>query len=124
MKYLSKREQEILDVLYANGPQTANQLMERLSGGPSNSTVRTKLRVLEEKGIVSHVEQDGVFIYSPCNDRESAAGSALANVVKTFFQGSVSQTMANLITNQESKLSNEELSEIEKLIAEAKREGR
>lgn len=124
MKYLSKREQEIMEVLYVHGEQTANQLMEKLSGAPSNSTVRTKLRVLEEKGVVRHIERDGVFVYSPLNAKEHAAGSALANVVKTFFQGSVSQTMATLISSQESKLSEEELSEIERLIADARREGR
>src|SRR5437016_3804220 len=122
--YLTKREQEIMEVLFRDGETTANELMAKLSGEPSNSSVRTQLRILEEKGVVIHEVVDGKFVYKPLNEREEAAETALASVVKTFFKGSISQTVAALISSDESKLSAKELSELETLIAKAKEEGR
>ncbi len=122
--YLTKREQEIMEHLFQTGELTANELMTKLSGNPSNSSVRTQLRILEEKGVVTHEVIEGKFVYKPIDDRETAAESALASVVKTFFRGSISQTVASLLTQHESKLSSEELSELEQLIAKAKEEGR
>ena len=89
----------------------------------SNSSVRTQLRILEEKGVIEHETLDGKFIYKPLDRREDAAENALASVVKTFFRGSISQTVASLITQGEAKLSPREISEIEKLIAHAKENG-
>lgn len=122
--YLTKREQEIMEHLFQAGELTANELMTKLSGDPSNSSVRTQLRILEEKGVVTHEVIEGKFVYKPLDDRAKAAESALASVVKTFFRGSISQTVASLITHNESKLSPEELAELESLIAKAKEEGR
>ena len=123
-KYLTKREQEIMEILFRDGHMTANELMENLSGNPSNSSVRTQLRILEGKGVITHEVTDGKFVFMPLAAREDAAGNALASVVKTFFSGSVSQTVASLITQGEAKLSSSEISEIERLIAQAKEEGR
>ncbi|MBS1702046.1 MAG: BlaI/MecI/CopY family transcriptional regulator [Armatimonadetes bacterium] len=122
--YLSKREQEIMESLFSHGPMTANELMLKLAGSPSNSSVRTQLRILEQKGVVSHDVVDGAFVFRPTEAREQAAESALSNVVKTFFQGSISQTVASLISQNESSLTDDELAEIEALIAKAKEEGR
>ena len=113
-----------MEVLFQDGAMTANDLMSKLSGSPSNSSVRTQLRILEEKGVVGHDVEDGRFIYNPLDAREDAAGNALASVVKTFFSGSISQTVASLITQNEVKFSHKELSELESLIAKAKEEGR
>ena len=123
-KYLTKREQEIMEILFRDGHKTANDLMTRLSGNPSNSSVRTQLRILEEKGVIGHEVEDGKFIYKPVDAPEAAAESALASVVKTFFRGSITQTVASLITQKESKLTSDELSELERLIAKAKEAGR
>lgn len=122
--YLTKREQEVMEHLFQAGEMSANDLMPKLSGNPSNSSVRTHLRILEEKGVVTHSVVDGKFIYRPVNAPEDAAGSALASVVKTFFKGSISQTVASLISGGEAKLSQSELQELEELIARAKEEGR
>jgi len=122
--YLTKREQEIMELLFQQGESTANDLMANLSGNPSNSSVRTQLRILEGKGVITHIVVDGKFIYKPTDARADAAESALATVVKTFFQGSISQTVASLITQSEAKLSKDELDELEQLIAKAKEEGR
>lgn len=113
-----------MEHLFQAGELTANELMAKLSGDPSNSSVRTQLRILEEKGVVTHEVIEGKFVYKPLDDRAKAAESALASVVKTFFRGSISQTVASLITHNESKLSPEELAELESLIAKAKEEGR
>ena len=113
-----------MEILFQDGPTTANELMAKLSGSPSNSSVRTQLRILEEKGVIGHEVEDGKFIFKPIDAREDAAGNALASVVKTFFRGSISQTVASLITQSESKLSSKELNELEQLIAKAKEEGR
>ena len=112
-----------MEILFQDGPTTANELMAKLSGSPSNSSVRTQLRILEEKGVIGHETLDGKFIYKPLDRREDAAENALASVVKTFFRGSISQTVASLITQGEAKLSPREISEIEKLIAHAKENG-
>lgn len=122
--YLTKREQQLMEVLFQLGSATANELLEKLPGEPSNSTVRTRLRVLEQKGVVRHEEQGGHFVFHPVHKTEEAAGTALTSVVKTFFKGSISQTVAALLTNKEAQVSKEELDELEQLIAKAKEEGR
>lgn len=122
--YLTKREQQIMEVLFREGAMTANELIPHLAGQPSNSAVRTQLRILEEKGVVKHDEVDGKFIYAPAHDRNDAAESALSTVVSTFFRGSISQTVAALLTQKEAKLNPDEVKELEALIAKAKEEGR
>lgn len=113
-----------MEILFRCGEQTANELMDKLSGNPSNSSVRTQLRVLEQKGVVTHTVVDGTFVFKPTDERQDAAGSALESVVKTFFQGSITQTVASLINQNEAKLSDAELTELESLIAKAREEGR
>jgi predicted transcriptional regulator len=122
--YLTKREQEIMEILFRDGKATANELMSKLSGNPSNSSVRTQLRILENKGLVIHEVASGQFLFTPIDAREDAGENALASVVKTFFSGSITQTVASLLTQGESKLTQYELSELENLIARAKEEGR
>lgn len=123
-EYLSKREQQIMEVVYERELVTANDLVELLPGEPSNSTVRTLLRILEGKGQILHEEQDGKFIYSASTPRPSAAKSALSNVLRTFFRGSVSDVMATLISEEGAKLTDAELSELQQMIQRAKEEGR
>lgn len=122
--YLTKREQQIMEILYRDGAMTANDLMGRLSGKPSNSSVRTQLRILEEKGAVRHEAVEGKFVYSPVHDREEAAESALSTLVTTFFKGSITQAVAALLTQKEAKLDAGDLAELEALILKAKEDGR
>jgi predicted transcriptional regulator len=121
--YLSKREQEIMDLAYRHGRLTTSEATEMLSGAPSNSTVRTLLRILEEKGQLSHEVVDGKFIYNPSVPRHSAAQKALHAVMRTFFSGSVGDVVAALLSDEGAKMSQAELDRLQSLINEARREG-
>ena len=104
MKTLSKREREIMDVLYRSGRATAGEIRAALSGDPSDSTVRTQLRVLEEKGHVRHEEDGPRYVYAPTVPRERAKRGVLAHLVETYFSGSVEQAVAALLDGQTAKL--------------------
>jgi predicted transcriptional regulator len=120
---LSRRERQIMDVLFRRGRATAAEVMEELPGAPSYSTVRTQLRVLEEKGHVRH-EQDGVrFVYMPAVARTAARKSALRHLVDTFFDGSAEKVVAALLGGDGARLSPEEIDRLYALIAKAKKEG-
>jgi len=119
---LSRRERQIMDILFRRGRATAAEVMEELPGDPSYSTVRTQLRVLEEKGHVRH-EDDGVrFVYVPAVARHAARKSALRHVIDTFFDGSPEKAMAALLGGEASKLSPEQLDRIAELIQKARKE--
>ena len=120
---LTRRERQIMDILFRRARATAAEVMEELPGEPSYSTVRTQLRVLEEKGHVRH-EEDGVrFIYIPVVARHAARKSALRHLVETFFDGSSEKAVAALLGGEGSKLSDEQLDRIADLIAKARKEG-
>jgi predicted transcriptional regulator len=120
---LTRRERQIMDILFRRGRATAAEVMEELPGEPSYSTVRTQLRVLEDKGHVRH-EEDGVrFIYMPSVARHAARKSALRHLLETFFDGSSEKAVAALLGGEGSKLSDEQLDRIADLIAKARREG-
>ena len=118
---LSRRERLIMDVLYRRGRATAADVMGDIPGDPSYSTVRTQLRVLEEKGHVRHEEQGLRYVYVPAVPRRAARKSALRHVVDTFFDGSAEQTVAALLGGE--RLSDDELDRISQLIAKARKEG-
>jgi predicted transcriptional regulator len=119
---LSKRERQIMDILFRRGRATAAEVMADLPADVSYSTIRTQLRVLEQKGHVRH-EEDGVrFVYQPVVARQAARRSALRHVVDTFFEGSPEQAVAALLGGEAAKLSDEQLGRIEALIAKAKTE--
>src|SRR5215213_7731516 len=121
---LSRRERQIMDVVYRLGKATVTDVLERLPDPPSYSAVRALLRVLEEKGHLSH-EQDGPrYVYRPTLPRTDASRSALRQMVSTFFDGSVTQTVAALLDVAGPKLSEKDLDRLSKLIADARREGR
>src|SRR4051812_13767420 len=96
--------------------------MEDLTGEPSYSTVRTQLRVLEEKGHVRHEEEGLRYVYSPAVPRHAARKSALRHLVETFFDGSAEKTVAALLGGEGARLSDEELERIAGLIARARKE--
>lgn len=112
-----------MDILYKRGRATAGEVLEELAGSPHYSTVRTQLRVLEEKGHVTH-EEDGVrYVYMPAVPRRAARKSALRHLVDTFFDGSAEQVVAAVLGGEGAKLSEEELDRIAELIDKAKKEG-
>jgi predicted transcriptional regulator len=119
---LSRRERDIMDILFRRGRATAEEVMHELSGEPSYSTVRTQLRVLEEKGHVRHDEDGRKFIYMPAVARSAARKVALRHVVDTFFDGSVERVVAALLGGEATRLSEEELRRIHQLIEDAKKE--
>jgi len=111
-----------MDILYRRGRATASEVMGDLPGNPSYSTVRTQLRVLEDKGHVRH-EEDGVrYVYAPATPRRAARKSALRHLVDTFFDGSAEQTVAALLGGEGARLSDEELDRIAKLVTKARKD--
>ena len=120
---LSRRERQIMDILFRQGRATAADVMAELPNEPSYSTVRTQLRVLEQKGHVRH-EDDGVrFVYMPVVARHSARKSALRHVVETFFDGSPEKAVAALLGSEGAKLSGAQLDRIATLIDKARKDG-
>jgi predicted transcriptional regulator len=120
---LTRRERQIMDILYRRGRATASEVMEELPGNPHYSTVRTQLRVLEEKGHVSHEEHGLRYVYVPAVPRRAARKSALRHMVETFFDGSAEQVVAALLGGEGSRLTDEELERIAEMVAKAKKEG-
>ena len=120
---LSKRERQIMDILYKLGRATAAEIRDSLPNDPNYSTVRAQLRVLEEKGHVTHREQDLRYVYTPTVPRDKAKRSALKHVLDTFFGGSAGEAVAALLDDSSTKLTPEELDRVSKLIEQAKREG-
>jgi BlaI family penicillinase repressor len=120
---LTRRERQIMDILYRRGRATASEVREDLPGDPHYSTVRTQLRILEEKGHISHEEQGLRYVYLPAVPRRAARRSALRHLVDTFFDGSAEQVVAAVLGGEGSKLSDEELNRIAELVAKAKKEG-
>jgi predicted transcriptional regulator len=120
---LTRRERQIMDVLYRRGRATAADVMEALSGEPSYSTVRTQLRVLEEKGHVRHEEEGQRYVYAPAVPRHAARKSALKHLMDTFFDGSAEQVVAAVLGGEAARLSDEDLTRIAELVADARKEG-
>jgi predicted transcriptional regulator len=119
---LSRRERQIMDAIFQRGQATAAEVAEAIPDPPSYSAVRALLRILEEKGYLRHEQQGLRYVFIPTVRRESARRSALKGVVKTFFHGSVEDTVAALLGQQ--KLSPEELDRLAELIDRARKEER
>ena len=120
---LSRRERQIIDILYAQGRATAAEVQTQLPDPPSYSAVRAMLRILEEKGHVRH-EQDGPrYVYRPTIARENAKRSALRHMLQTFFDGSAEQAISALLDDSSSKLSEVELDRLARMIDQARRSG-
>jgi BlaI family transcriptional regulator, penicillinase repressor len=118
---LSRRERQIMDVVYRRGSATAAEITADLPDPPTSTAVRTMLRILEDKGHLTH-EQDGVrFIYRAVVDRQQARESVISHVIRTFFDGSAEQAMATLIDRSGSDLTDAELARLAGLIAKARK---
>lgn len=117
---LSRREREIMDILYQMGSATAADLLKVLPGEPTDSTVRTQLRVLESKGHVRHEEAGQRYVYFPVVPRRVVRKSALKHVVNTFFDGSIEKVVAALLGPDAGRLSDAELDRIAALVDKAR----
>jgi BlaI family penicillinase repressor len=121
---LSRRERQIMDVLYRMGRATAAEIQNAIPDAPSYSAIRATLRILEEKNHVRHVEENLRYVFLPVVPREKAQKSAVRHVLDTFFEGSAEQVVATLLDVSSRDLSREELDRLAKLIEKARQEGR
>jgi predicted transcriptional regulator len=123
-RQLSRRERQIMDIIYQRGQATAAEVLEDLPNPPSYSAVRAMLRLLEEKGYVTH-DQDGPrYVFIPTLAREKARKSALKQMLQTFFDDSTEEAVAALLDLSRAKLSKEELDRLSEMIEEARKKGR
>ncbi len=119
---LSRRERQIMEIVYRRGRATAAEIHADLPDPPSYSTVRTLLGVMEEKGHLRHQSDGPRYVYFPCLPAEKAKRSALENLVRTFFENSAAKAVAALIDMSPAGLSREELDRLARLIEQAKRQ--
>jgi predicted transcriptional regulator len=117
---LTKRERQIMDAMYRLGRATAAEIQAELHDAPGNSTVRTQLRVLEQKGHVQHEEEGLRYVYAPTVPRHAARRSALRHLIDTFFEGSASKAVAAMLGGEGPRVSDAELARIEDLVKNAR----
>ena len=121
---LSRRERQIMDILYQRGKGSASEVREAMEAAPGYSAVRAMLRVLEEKGHVKHQAEGLKYVYVPVVARDKAKRSAVKHVMETFFNGSAEQIVAALLDVSSTRLTREELDRMSEMIEQAKREGK
>jgi predicted transcriptional regulator len=121
---LSRRERQIMEILYQRGKATAAEVREGMEDPPSYSAVRAMLRVLEEKGHIRHQAEGLKYVYAPVMAREKAKRSAVKHVLDTFFGGSPEQIVAALLDVSSERLTKEELDRMAGLIERARQEGK
>jgi len=121
---LSRRERQIMDIVYARGEASAQDVLSDLPNPPSKTAVRTLLRILEEKGHLTHRQHGLMYIYQPSRPRGRAGRSALQRVLQTFFDGSLEQAVAAHLADPDSDLSPDELKRLAGLIDQARKRGK
>ena len=120
----SRREREILDILYQRGKASAAEVRDAMDDAPSNSAVRTLLRVLEEKGHVKRRAEGLKYVYVPSVAKEKAKRTAVKHLLETYFDGSSEQIVAALLDVSSTQLTRQELDRMTEMIEKAKREGK
>ena len=121
---LSRRERQIMDIIFELGQATAAEVLKKLPDPPSYSAVRAMLRILEEKGHLKHHQVGPRYVYQPTLSRQDARDSAIERVVRTFFDGSTEQAMAALLDLSSADMSEHELDRLQQMIEQARKEGR
>jgi len=121
---LTRRERQIMDVLFRTGKATVAEVMDQIPDPPSYSAVRATLRVLEDKGRVQHQQDGPRYVYLPVVTPEAARRAALNHVVNTFFEGSTDRAVAALLQMTDAKLTDADLGRLAKLVGKAREEGR
>ena len=120
--HLSRRERQIMEIVYELGRVTAAEVREHLPNPPSYSAVRAMLRILEDKGHVRHVQDGPRYVFLPTVPREEASETALRRLVRTFFGGSPEGAMAALLDLDGDRLDEDALQRLAEMIEEARRE--
>ena len=121
---LSRRERQIMDVVYRLGKATATEIVEGIPDAPTKDAIRRLIRILEEKGFLRHEADGPRHVYHPTLAPEQARISALDHLLQTHFRGSVSQAIAALLESSVDGLTDGELQRITALIEEARKEGK
>src|SRR5262245_8382240 len=121
---LSRRERQIMDVIYRRGRATAGEVMEELPDPPGYSAVRAMLRILEEKGHLRHQQEGQRYVFLPTLPADNARRSALRHLLDTFFEGSREKMVAALLDERRGRIDKDELEGMARLIAQARKEGR
>ena len=121
---LSRRERQIMDVLYAMGSATVGEVLERIPDPPSYSAVRATMRTLEEKGHVVHLQDGPRYVYQPTVEQDSARTAALKHLVRTFFGGSAEQAAAALLGMSDASVDGDTLVRLTQQVNRAREEGR
>jgi predicted transcriptional regulator len=122
MQKLSRRERQIMDVLYERGRATAAEILAALPDPPSYSAIRALIKVLEDKGHVKHQEDGPRYVFTPSVPRAKARRNAVKHLLQTFFDDSAGEAVASLLGSSAGKLKPEELDKIEELIARARKD--
>ena len=123
-RHLSRRERQIMDVIYAKGMATAAEVQEAIPDPPSTTAVRTLLRILESKGHLTHLQDGPRYVYRAVRSRERVGRSSLRRVLDTFFGGSLERAVAAHLTDSTTELSPEELKRLSQLIQQARKKGK
>lgn len=124
LQKLSRREKEIMDIIFSRGEMTVIDVMEKLSGSPGNSTVRKQMNILEEKGYLQHRSEKNVNYYTPTIKPGEAKKAAMSNLMSTMFDGSLSQAFVSLMDVFDKDLTQDEKNMMEELIEKSRQEGR
>jgi BlaI family transcriptional regulator, penicillinase repressor len=122
--HLSRRERQIMDIVYRSGRVTVAEVLEQMADPPSYSAVRAMLRVLEDKGHLRHQQEGLAYVYVPTVSPETARKSAVSHLMRTFFQGSAERAVAAVLEASSTKLSPAELERIAAMVEAARKEGR
>ncbi len=122
--HLSRREREIMDIVYARGQASATEVLEDMPDRLNRSSVRTMLRILEEKGHLKHTKKGREFIYQPVKARQRAGQSAMRRVLTTFFNGSLEKAVAAHMADPGAELSPAEIKQLAKLIRQVQQKGK
>ena len=120
---LSRRERQIMDILFSLESATVNDIQSRLPDPPSHTAVRTFLKILQDKGHITRTKSGREFIYKPKHAKSSAGLAALRNVLSTFYSGSLEDALSAHLTDKQTQLSESELKNLNKLIREARKKG-
>lgn len=123
-QHLSRRERQIMDILFAEGEASVNRIRDRLPDPPAHTAVRTMLRILDAKGLIKRRKQGLEYIYSPRPQRSQAGRSAMHRVVQTFFEGSFERAVGAYLSDRGANLSEDEIQRLHRMIDQARQDGR
>ncbi len=120
LSQLSRRERQIMEVIYAKGEATATDVLEAMDDPPTRTAVRTFLRILEGKGQLTHLQRGREFVFRPTRGRERTGQTAFSSVLQTFFGGSLEKAVASYLADPDAEISSDELRRLSRLIKKSK----